>query len=75
MIEHLNPAIARIRTPDHGVMDAGFLVSARQVLTCAHVVRRAQDMSEVSVESLPLDFAPIKLQYLAHLWSDQRRGG
>ena len=62
----LESAIVRIRAVDGSVMGAGFLVSERYILTCAHVVARALDLPETASE-LPraevcLDFPLLSIQ-------------
>jgi S1-C subfamily serine protease len=56
----LNSAIVRIRTADGRVVGAGFLVSERQVLTCAHVVAQAlgirEENGDVPQGEVSLDF-------------------
>src|SRR5947207_14285816 len=56
----LNFAIARIRKADGAVVGTGFLVTGRQVLTCAHVAAQALEIpattSEVPVGEVILDF-------------------
>ncbi len=46
MTHQLSAALARIHTAEGRIVGAGFLVGARRVLTCAHVVRRAQALSD-----------------------------
>jgi hypothetical protein len=46
MTHQLNAALARIHTAEGRIVGAGFLVGARRVLTCAHVVRRALALSD-----------------------------
>ncbi len=46
MTHQLNAALARIHTADGRIVGAGFLVGARHVLTCAHVVRQALALSD-----------------------------
>ena len=56
----LNSAIVRIRTADGLVVGAGFLVSERQALTCAHVVAQAlgirEENGDVPEGEVSLDF-------------------
>ena len=47
MIAPLSSGIVRILTARGTVIGAGFLVGARQILTCAHVVTRALNLLEV----------------------------
>jgi hypothetical protein len=46
MQESLDASLVRIRTVDGGVIGAGFLVGERQILTCAHVVSRACNLTD-----------------------------
>ncbi len=58
--EPLAASLVRIRTTEGWVVGAGFLVGARQVLTCAHVISQALGLAETSVDLPPaavsLDF-------------------
>lgn len=72
-------AIVRIRTADGAVVGAGFLVTGRQVLTCAHVVVRAlglpSGMPEMPRTEVRLDFPLVAPEYVltAHviLWQPE----
>jgi len=60
MATTLESSIVRIRTHDNVVVGAGFLVTEKRVLTCAHVVAQAlnipQDTSEIPSNEIFLDF-------------------
>jgi len=46
MQESLDASLVRIRTVDGGVIGAGFLVGEQQILTCAHVVSQACNLTD-----------------------------
>jgi Novel STAND NTPase 1/WD domain, G-beta repeat/Trypsin-like peptidase domain/TIR domain len=50
MQESLDVSLVRIRTPNGGVVGAGFLVGERQILTCAHVVSQALDLVDAPLD-------------------------
>ena len=56
----LNSAIVRIHTTDGRIVGAGFLVSQRQILTCAHVIDdalgRPRNTPEMPQAEVHLDF-------------------
>lgn len=60
MSTQLETSIVRIRTHDGIVVGAGFLVTEKLLLTCAHVVAQAldipQDTSEIPTDEISLDF-------------------
>ena len=60
MQESLNASIVRIRTADGRVIGAGFLVSQRHILTCAHVISQALNLPDTPAdppqEAISLDF-------------------
>jgi len=76
MQESLAASLVRIRTPDGGVVGAGFLVGERHILTCAHVVSQALDLVRTphdapqDVVSLDFPLLPPRTRYSASvvLW-------
>lgn len=60
MSEQLKSSIVRIHDQHGGVVGVGFLVTNREILTCAHVVAQAlgirEDTPEEPVEKIQLDF-------------------
>jgi len=50
MSEQLRASIVRIHDRHGSVVGAGFLVTDREILTCAHVVARALGISESTPE-------------------------
>jgi hypothetical protein len=60
MSESIEASLVRIRTADGHVVGAGFLVGQRQVLTCAHVIVQALNLTNVTLDtplsSVTLDF-------------------
>ncbi len=64
MSEQLQASIVRIFSPRGDVFGAGFLVSERHVVTCAHVVAQALGISAETTEapttSVPFDFPLLK---------------
>ena len=60
MQESLETSLVRIRTADGRVVGAGFLVGERHILTCAHVISKALDLSDSPLDSpqalVSLDF-------------------
>jgi V8-like Glu-specific endopeptidase len=63
MQESLEASLVRLHTADGHVVGAGFLVSERHILTCAHVVSQALDLADSPVDPPPgvvsLDFPRI----------------
>ena len=60
MIAQLEFSVVRVRAASGRTIGAGFLVAARQVLTCAHVVAQAlglpDDTLETPQDEVLLDF-------------------
>ncbi len=60
MQDSLNASLVRMRTTDGRVVGAGFLVGERQIITCAHVVSQALDLSDYPLDApqglIALDF-------------------
>ncbi len=60
MQDSLDASLVRIRTTDGRVVGAGFLVGERQIITCAHVVSQALDLSDYPLDApqglIALDF-------------------
>ena len=66
MTTQLDSAVVRIRHSQSAQMlGVGFLVSANQVLTCAHVVAQAVG---VPIISPALPAVPVHLDFLLDLW-------
>lgn len=84
MQESLEASLVRIRTATGLIVGAGFLVGARQILTCARVVAAALDLADDTAEKpqvlLSLDFPHVAPGQLltAHVmlwWSPRADGG
>jgi len=60
MAEQLKTSIVRIRTADGLVVGAGFLVTDRHILTCAHVISQSLGLPDIPVDAplaaVQLDF-------------------
>ena len=68
MTAQLEPSIVRIHTVDGKTVGAGFLVTERQVLTCAHVVTAALDLPDDTTErpqaEVHLDFPLVAPEHI-----------
>ena len=56
----LESSLVRIRTHENVVVGAGFLITEKRVLTCAHIIAQAlsipQNTSEIPSQEVFLDF-------------------
>ena len=51
----IDTSVVRIRTADHNVVGAGFLVDHQHIFTCAHVVTQALGLPEEMPDAPPAD--------------------
>ncbi|MBN8657126.1 MAG: trypsin-like peptidase domain-containing protein [Anaerolineae bacterium] len=83
MTERLKPAIVRLWDINNKIIGAGVLVGSRQVITCAHVIRDALNISttpeQIPAQEIKLDFPfPASKNFLlaqVKIWKPRQEDG